>query len=110
MSVEMLPAQFSELIGFVDKWDRPGTNERYAQRLASSMAELEAFHGAVRKRLDEIKAYLDAKAFAEYSDADERLARLVFAWVPVAEAVEVFKQPRVPDSKMYWNIRIEPEL
>ena len=58
----------------------------------------------------EIKTYLDAKDFVDYSEEDRRLARLVFAWVPVAEAVEVFKQPRVPDSKMYWNIEIEPEI
>lgn len=110
MGMGALPEQFSDLEPFLAKWDLPGTNERYAQKLASTIGELEEFHGAVRKHLEQIKSYLDSKAFDEYSDADGRLARLAFAWVPVAEAVEVFKQPRVPDSKMYWDIQIEPEL
>lgn len=110
MTMASIPEQFSELSRFTAAWDHPGTNERYAQRLASSIGELEDFHGALRARLPEIKIYLDGKDFADYSDEDRRLARLVFAWVIVAEAVEVFKQPRVPDSKMYWNIEVEPEI
>ena len=105
-----LPAPFGDLSRFVAKWDHPGTNERYAMRLASTMPELQDFHDAVLPRVEAIRAYLDAKSFDEYTDSDLRLARLVFAWVPVAEAVEVFKQPRVPHSKMYWDVKVEPEL
>lgn len=105
-----LPEGFSDLDRFVGKWDLPGTNERYAQRLDSEFDELADFHAAVRDRLDAIKARLDSLAFEAYSEADRRLARLVWAWIPVAEAVEVFKQARVPDSKMYWDVRAEPEI
>lgn len=107
---ELLPTPFKDLTRFVEKWDLPGTNERYAERLGSRYEDLEDFHGALGKHLPEIKTYLDAREFADYSDADRRLARLAFAWPSVAEAVEVFKQPRVPDSKMYWTIKAEPEL
>ena len=105
-----LPDKFHDLDRFVGKWDLPGTNERYAQRLASEFGDLADFHAAVRDRLEAIKAHLDKIAFEDYSEADSRLARLVWAWVPVAEAVEVFKQARVPDSKMYWDVRTEPEV
>ena len=108
--MNMLPSQFQDLERFAEKWDRGGSNARYAVRLASTIDELQDFHDAFLPRIGEIKAYLDSKPFAEYTDADRRLGRLVFAWVPAAEAVEVFKQPRVPDSKMYWDIRVEPEL
>ncbi len=108
--MDLLPPQFADLAPFVAKWDLPGTNQRYAERLSSRFEELEAFHGALGARLDDIKAYLDDKAFTDYSEQDRRLARIAWAWVPVAEAVEVFKQPRVPDSKMYWDIRAEPEI
>jgi hypothetical protein len=64
----------------------------------------------VLPRVEKIRDYLDAKTFDAYTESDLRLARLVFAWVPVAEAVEVFKQPRVPHSKMYWDVKDEPEL
>jgi hypothetical protein len=107
---EGLPAPFEDLRRFVRKWDHPGTNQRYAMRLASTIDELQDFHDALLPRIESIRQHLDAKPFDAYSEADLRLARLVFAWVPVAEAVEVFKQPRVPQSKMYWDVKVEPEL
>jgi hypothetical protein len=109
-SATTLPAPFADLSRFIAKWDHPGTNERYAMRLSSTMEELQDFHDALLPRVEEIRTYLDAKPFDEYTEPDVRLARLVFAWVPVAEAVEVFKQPRVPHSKMYWDVKVEPEL
>lgn len=110
MTQTSVPSPFAELARFIPKWDHADSNARYAERLSSNIGELEDFHAAVRDRLPEIKAYLDDKPFADYSEEDRLLARLVFAWVPVAEAVEVFKQPRVPDSKMYWDIQAEPEI
>jgi hypothetical protein len=105
-----LPAQFADLERFVAKWDKNGTAERYSVRLGSSMEELQDFHDALLPRVSEIRAFLDEKSFADYSDADRRLGRLAFAWISAAEAVEVFKQPRVPDSKVYWDVRQEPDL
>jgi hypothetical protein len=110
MSEALLPAPFAQLQPFVSKWDQPGTNERYAKRLSSNIAELQEFYDGITPLIPNIKAYLDAKPFDGYTDADRRLGRLVFAWVYVAEAVEVFKQPRVPNSKNFWNMKIEPEL
>jgi hypothetical protein len=106
----ILPEQFAELQRFVAKWDKPGTAERYAVRLASTMEDLQDFHDALFQRMVTIRAYLDGKSFDAYSDADRRLGRLAFAWISAAEAVEVFKQPRVPDSKGYWDVRAEPDL
>jgi hypothetical protein len=110
VSEQLLPDNFTDLERFVAKWDKPGTSERYLERLASTMGELEDFHDAFLPRIASIRAYLDAKDFAEYAEADRRLGRITFAWVSVAEAVEVFKQPRVPDSNMYWDTRVEPQL
>ena len=110
MSEQLLPEGFADLARFAAKWDKPGTAERYAERLASSIGELQDFHDAFLPRIAEIRAYLDSKTFADYTEADRRLGRMTFAWVSVAEAVEVFKQPRVPGSKMYWDVRVEPQL
>jgi hypothetical protein len=106
----ILPEQFTELQRFVAKWDKPGTAERYAVRLASTMEELQDFHDALLPRMAAIRAYLDGKSFDAYSDADRCIGRLAFAWISAAEAVEVFKQPRVPDSKGYWDVRAEADL
>ncbi len=105
-----LPPEFSDLERFVAKWDKPDTNERYANRLNSTMEEMTEFHDAVLPRIPAIKGYLDKKKFEDYSDADFRLARLTFAWVPVAEAVEVFGEPSVPDSRTYWEVVDEPKF
>jgi hypothetical protein len=105
-----LPSGFEDLERFVAKWDLPGTNERYAERLNSKFADLEEFHGALRDKFDAIQGYLDSKPLSSFSQEDSRLARLVWAWVLVAEAVEVFKQQRVPDSKNFWRVSIEPEV
>lgn len=110
MSEQVLPEKFVDLERFVSKWDKVGISDRYRERLASNMDELQDFHDALLPRIAEIRAYLDAKEFVDYTEADRRLGRLAFAWAPVAEAVEVFKQPKVPDSKMYWDVRVEPEL
>jgi hypothetical protein len=107
---QSLPPTFAELERFVEKWDKPNSNSRYAERLASQFPELLDFHDAVLRRIHDIKEYLSSKGFLDYSPEDIRLAHLAFAWVPVAEAVEVFKQPRVPDSKGVWDVHAEYEL
>lgn len=105
-----LPPPFAHLERFVERWDHPGTNGRYTERLNSAFSDLQEFHKALGAELKAIKAYLDAKTFENFEESDRRLARLAFAWPVVAEAVEVFKQPRVPDSKMYWDVQVEPEF
>jgi hypothetical protein len=93
-----LPPAFKELERFVEAWDQPSLTERYAQRLARPMEELSDFHGHMMARGKEIIAYLDAKKFSEYSQEDLRLARLMFALGPVAQAVEVYKTQKVPNT------------
>lgn len=110
MSDGIFPERFADLAVFAAKWDKPGTSERYAERLASTFVELQAFHDAFLPKIADIRSYLDSKDFTEYSDADRALGRVTFAWVSAAEAVEVFKQARVPDSKMYWETVAEPLL
>lgn len=103
-----LPDRFSELNEFVERWCNRGISEQYAARLNSSVADMQPFYEAVKLRIAEIKAYLDEIPFEDYTESDTALGRLTIAWVPVAEALEVFKQARVPDSKGYWELVEEP--
>ena len=103
-----LPEQFAELQRFVSKWDKLTMNERYAERLASSMTELQDFHDTVLPLIDDIKEYLDGKPLDNLSPGESSLGRLLFAWVNAAQAVEIFQQPRVPDAKEYWEVPDEP--
>jgi len=104
-----LPAAFSDLETFAAVWCNASMADQYSARLRSNIPEMQPFYEAVKGRVQDITAYLDAIAFEDYTEADASLGRLLIGWVPVAEAIEVFKQTRVPDSKGYWELVQEPQ-
>ncbi len=53
MADAMLPLDFADLEPFAETWCLPTEGERYAQRLASSMTELQAFYDAVFPHVDD---------------------------------------------------------
>jgi hypothetical protein len=92
-----LPPEFADLEPFAD-WCLPTEAERYAKRLSSSMDELQAFYSAAFPRLEAIMAYLDGFALDALPDGAARLLLLSYSLVNVSFPVEVWRQPRVPDS------------
>ena len=92
-----LPAAFADLEPFTD-WALPDENARYAKRLASSMQELQAFYDAVFPRLDAAVEYLKGVELDGISDDDRCLLWLCCALVAASFPVEVWRQPKVPDS------------
>ncbi|MDO9443197.1 MAG: hypothetical protein Q7T73_20140 [Beijerinckiaceae bacterium] len=105
----ILPQDFSDLEAFVEKWDLPDFNRRYEMRLASSFSELESFHDAMLVRSAEILAYLDGRRLDALDAQDRSLGRLMLALAVVAQAVEVFKQVKVPDTDGV-DLRVIEEL
>jgi hypothetical protein len=93
----MLPTQFSALESF-GGWALPTERERYAKRIDSTMDELQAFYDAAFPRMEEAIAYLDGFALDALPDDAQRLLWLYCALVTVSFPVEVWRQPRVPDS------------
>jgi len=93
----ILPAEFADLEPFAG-WSLPTENERYAKRLSSSMDELQAFYDAAFARLEDGTAYLDQFDLAALPEDAKRLLWLFCALVTVSFPVEVWRQPRVPDS------------
>ena len=91
------PAEFADLEPFAD-WALPSEADRYAKRLASSMDELQAFYDAAFPRLAESTDYLKGVELDGISDEDQHLLWLFSALVTVSFPVEVWRQPRVPDS------------
>ena len=85
-----LPPTFADLEPFTD-WCLRTEAERYAKRLASSMDEMQAFYDAAFPRLNQF----DLHALPE--DATQ-LLWLYYSLVNVSFPVEVWRQPRVPDS------------
>ena len=99
MADALLPDRFADLEPFAD-WILPTEAERYARRLASSMAEMQSFYDAAFPRLDDILAHTDGIELggAPVGDQDRNLAYLAFSLVMVSFPVEAWKQPHVPDS------------
>ncbi len=92
-----LPAEFADLAGFAD-WILPTEKARYAKRIASTMDELQAFYDAAFARFDDAVAYLERCPMDSLTDADKHLLWLYCSIVTVSFPVEVWRQPRVPDS------------
>jgi hypothetical protein len=93
----ILPAAFADLEPFAG-WSLPTENERYAKRLASTMDELQSFYDAAFPKLEAGTAYLDQSALDALPEDATRLLWLFAALVTVSFPVEVWRQPRVPDS------------
>jgi hypothetical protein len=91
------PAQFADLEPFAD-WAIPTERARYAKRMESSMEELQAFYDAAFPRLESGADYLRSVELAGIGDEDKRLLWLFCALVTVSFPVEVWRQPKVPDS------------
>lgn len=91
------PPDFSDLEAFAD-WALPTENERYAKRIASSMEELQDFYDAVFPRLAESVDYLRGIELTDMTEQQANLVRLFEALVTASFPVEVWRQPRVPDS------------
>ena len=92
-----LPTAFADLEPFAG-WCLPTERERFAKRIASTMAELQAFYDAAFPRLQESEEYLRGVALDGISDEDRNLLWLFASLVTASFPVEVWRQPRVPDS------------
>lgn len=110
MSGPLLPADFADLEPFAD-WCLPTEAERYAKRLASSMDELQAFYDAAFPRLEDALSYLDGFDLAALPDDASRLLWLCYSLVNASFPVEVWRQPRVPDSgAATMDVIVEPAV
>ena len=98
MASKPLPAEFAELERFSD-WILEAERDRYAKRLASTMEDMQAFYDAAFPRLDEANKYLEDYPLGQPIPEPQRnLLILMMSLVLVSFPVEVWQQPRVPDS------------
>ena len=82
MSEPYLPPQFEELERFAPTWCLPSGEERFAQLMRSSMAEMHELYDAAFPRLQEVR----------------HLFELVLSTIVVAMCVEIWHQPNVIDG------------
>ena len=105
---DRLPSDFADLEPFAD-WALPTERARYAKRLASTMDELQAFYDAAFPRLEDGSEYLKGVQLDGISEEDQNLLWLFSSLVTVSFPVEVWRQPRVPDSgASSVDVTVEP--
>lgn len=103
-----LPDAFTDLEPFAD-WALPSEYDRYAKRMSSTQDELQAFYDAAFPRLEASTGYLESVTLDDISDEDQNLLWLFCSLVTVSFPVEVWRQPKVPESgAATFDVTVEP--
>ena len=109
MADTRLPAQFADLEPFATEWCLASEPERYAKRLGSTMEEIQAFYDALFPRAEEAITYLEQFALPELPDDALRLLQLLYSLILVSFAVEIWRQPYIPDTgTASFELKLEP--
>ncbi len=98
MADSMLPPEFADLEQYSAKWCLETEGERYSERLASTMEDIQAFYDAIVPRAEEAIAYCDKFPLDDMPEDALNLLHLLYAMVTVSFPVECWGQPRVPDT------------
>lgn len=106
-----LPEAFAELEPYVADWALATRKERYAARLGRPFDDLVAFYDAVAPRAEQAIAHLDAQNINALSGDDTRLLHLLYSFILVSYAVNVFNQNKIPDSgAAFFDMVAEPAV
>jgi hypothetical protein len=100
-----LPAEFQDLASFVD-WALATEKERTQKRLTSTMEDISGFYEAMLPRMDAIVGYLKQFPPDNLPPEVRTLYRMSLSVMEVANAVELYKQPRLPVA--FDPARFEP--
>ncbi|MFD0364711.1 hypothetical protein ACFQZZ_24990 [Nocardia sp. GCM10030253] len=102
----LLPAEFADLEPFAADWCLATEAQRYAQRLASTMPQMQEFYDAAFPRLEAALDFCDKQQWPDLPEDALALFHLMQSLVMVSFPIEVWKQPRVPDSGAAWAVLI----
>jgi len=107
----ILPPGFEELEPWVADWAKATRQERYDTRLSKTFDELVEFYDAIAPRAEEAIAYLDDLDIAALPADGQRLMQLLHSMILVSYPVNVFMQPRIPDSgAAFFDTVVEPAV
>ena len=106
-----LPAAFTDLEPYVADWALPTRQERYAMRLSKSYDELVEFYDAIAPRAEEAIIFLNGIDITDPPEDALTLLNLLYSMILVSYAVNVFQQPRIPDSgAAFFDTVFEPAI
>jgi hypothetical protein len=105
----LLPPEFADLEPFAKKWCLASEPERYAERMTSSMEEMQEFYDAFFPRAEEAIDYCDKFPLDDMPDDALHLLYLVYSLIMVSMPVDVWHQARVVDAgEAYFDRSVEP--
>lgn len=93
----IFPKEFIDLEPYAD-WSLDQEPARFSKRLGSTMETLQAFYDAGMARARAAMDHLNRFPIDDMPEAERRLYWLLVSLITVSFAVEVWKQPNVPDS------------
>lgn len=110
-SASTLPEAFRALEPYVADWALPTRQERYDMRLAKTIDELGEFYDAIAPRAEAAIDYLNRFDLGDLPEDATRLLHLLYSMITVSYPVNVFKQPRIPDSgAAFFDTVTEPAI
>ena len=111
MSTTTLPDGFADLEPWVEDWAKPTRAERYDVRLSKTFEELVEFYDGVAPRAEAAIAHLDGLDLDALPEDATRLLQLLYSFILVSYAVNIFHQPRIPDSgAAFFDMVHEPAV
>jgi len=106
----LLPSAFSSLEPFAGTWCLATEQERWAQRMSSTIDELQTFYDAIFPHVADAIAYCDTFSLADMPDDAVNLLRLIYSFIIVSFPVELWRQPGVPDTAGTDFVRVSEPL
>ena len=93
-----LPPQFADLEVFCPKWVLATEQERYITRIRAPYAELVEMYEKMTPRLPAIIEHLNNFPLENMPENETKLMYLTFSLMEAAHAVELWKQPDLPEA------------
>ena len=107
-----LPDGFADLEPYVGDWARAHPRRSATtSRLSKTFDELVEFYDAIAPRAEEAIAHLDELDLDDLPEDAARLLHLLYSMILVSYPVNVFHQPRIPDSgAAFFDMVAEPAV
>ena len=102
----LLPPEFSDLERFAIDWVRDSEKERNKFRVRQTIEDLDDFYHTIFPRMDALCEYIDQFSLDAMPRPAARLLRLGQMLMEVVSAVEVYRQPDVPNSFEFERFHI----
>ena len=94
----LLPSDFANLEPFATRWSLATERERWEERVSSSIDDMQALYDAIIPEVGEAIAYCDKFPLDDMPDDAVNLLRLIYSFVMVSFAVELWRQQCPPDT------------